>query len=298
MFSFFYTFAKIIYYPYTIHTLFSILFMKKKLENNIDKDQPFSHTSPAFKKIFIIKKTTKIPSQIFEFTWTGIDWLDGDAIRDLIQQCFGEDFMNDVKVKDICCDNQIYYLHDWINSFLDTWLIPVHEFSSKYEKADEQEKLRLLDNVFAWNSSAVKWVYTPINIFNQDYVFEVVMAKAGKPLDYAEVEYFEGVNCDDIPTLYKIWTIVHEIWHHIFEEKIDWTDLMQKWTTVIDQTWPLTKYAKVYAEKWILYYNENMWEAIRIFITNRPYLQQNFPAVDVFITKYFPMIHPYINKKN
>jgi len=30
------------------------------------------------------------------------------------------------------------------------------------------------------------------------------MAKAGKPLDYAEVEYFEGVNCDDIPTLYKI----------------------------------------------------------------------------------------------
>ena len=39
---------------------------------------------------------------------------------------------------------------------------------------------------------------------NQDYIFEVVMAKAGKPLDYAEVEYFEGVDRDDIPTLYKI----------------------------------------------------------------------------------------------
>lgn len=206
--------------------------------------------------------------------------------------------MNDVKVKDICCDNQVYYFHEWLNNFFNTWLIPVDEFRSKYEKADEQEKLRLLDNVFAWNSSAVKWLYTPINIFNQDYIFEVVMAKAGKPLDYAEIEYFEGVDRENIPMLYKIWTIVHEIWHHIFEEKIDWADLMDKRTTVIDQTWPLTKYAKVYAEKGILYYNENMWEAIRIFVTNRPYLQQNFPAVDAFITKYFPMIHPYINKKN
>ncbi|MEI6118525.1 MAG: hypothetical protein WCP92_04815 [bacterium] len=47
-------------------------------------------------------------------------------------------------------------------------------------------------------------MYTPINIFNQDYIFEVVMAKAGKPLEYAEVEYFEGVDRTDIPTLYKI----------------------------------------------------------------------------------------------
>jgi len=264
-------FAKLTQYPYTIHTLLYVFFMKKTPETTTDTDQSLSDISSSPKKIFIIKKSTELPPQKFEFTWTGIDWLDGDAIRDLIQQCFGEDFMNDVKVRDICCDNQVYYFPEGINNFFNTWLIPVHEFRSIYEKANEQKKLQLLDNVFAWNSSTVKWLYTPINIFNQDYIFEVVMAKAGKPLEYAEVEYFEGVDRTDIPTLYKIWTIVHEIWHHIFAEKIDWTDLMKPWTTVIDQTWPLTKYANMYAEKWALYYNENMWEAIRIFVTNRPF---------------------------
>ncbi|MEI6118524.1 MAG: hypothetical protein WCP92_04810 [bacterium] len=46
--------------------------------------------------------------------------MDGDAIRDLIQQCFGEDFMNDVKVRDICCDNQVYYFPEGINNFFNT----------------------------------------------------------------------------------------------------------------------------------------------------------------------------------
>ncbi len=258
---------------------------------NVPSTTPDTINSHLKNKIVITKKI-EVP-QKFEFNDTGIDWLDAQEIRDFIQTCFGEQFMNEICVKSISCENKIYYAPDWIHDFSNTWLIPLDEFVSKYKKVDEQGKIKLLEHVFAGNSSCISWYFTIINIYNQDYIFEVVMAKAWKPLDYAELEYFEGIDRTQIPKLYKIWTIAHEIWHHMYRQKIDWTKLMQIRENIIDKSWGLTKYAQAYTWKWLIYYNENIWEAIRIFITNRPYLQKNFPDVDGFIVKYFPSVHPY-----
>jgi len=262
--------------------------------SNIEPDKKNTNwvSEIPLKKKMVIKKTIEVP-QKFEFNASWIDWLDAYDIYDFIQTCFGEQFMNEICVKEIHCENKVYYAYEGMHDFLNIWLIPLDEFTLKYEKSDEKGKIKLLENVFAWNSFCSPWYFTIINVYNQDYVFEVVMAKAWKPLDYAEIEYFAGVDRNDIPKLYKIWTIAHEIWHHIYWNKIEWTNLMSARQNVIDKYWGLTKYAQAYAEKWPLYYNENMWEAIRIFITNRPYLQEHFPDVDSFIVKYFPLLHPY-----
>lgn len=210
--------------------------------------------------------------------WEGTDWLSNSDIVEFMKNFFSKQLLDSLILSTIQTDNRVFLVANWFRD-PEFKIYTKEQFQKKLNK--EKNKQKLLDNVAAWVTD-----WETITIFNQDFVSELYALLSWKSIIEAEIEYFEWVPLKNIPKLYKLWVLPHEIGHSIHDDIIIWTKEEKKREKLSQEEWPTTMYVKeCYPEKDEIYYSENFAEALRIFATNPTYLKHKFPKIYKFIEK-------------
>jgi len=201
---------------------------------------------------------------------------DTQDIKNYIEQAFDAEILNKVLI------SKITYHNDKVSIQVTgvDYMLPVDVYKEWVQKMPEASKYKFRAESYAmWNTSldfSKKFIPTPINFFS---------FYGEKPGD---LDYLKDVSEEDKMRLFKLGTISHEIGHHIYAYLAD-HDLRADWIKIVDQSKPITKYAKGYGSG-SLNYDEFFAEAVRLKTTVPEYLKNNFPDVDKFLAEKFPEI--------
>ena len=214
-------------------------------------------------------------------TWTWIDWLSNNEIKIFINDHFNKELLDILSLPPFVTKNVV--MHLWNFQCAKEKEYSISDFQQLLNKSRNKQKL--LDTV-----AAGIHYWDKIVIFNQDFVSEVFAVLSWKTIQEAELEYFEWINILEVPKLYKIGIVPHEIWHSLYALKIKRKVLEKNRKTITDNNFPVTAYVKMYKLWSSIYYEENFTEALRIYLTNTIYLQKNYPEIHNFISINFPEI--------
>lgn len=217
--------------------------------------------------------------------WSWIAGLSKQDILAFISLHFSEELIDTLETSKIITDNVVVHISDYKDPNAQLTEYSTEVFKQKLDSLPPSQQAELLTGVIAWIN-----YWDEIVVFNQDFVFELYSVLMWKSLEEAEVEYLAWLSVPEIIKAYKIWVIPHELWHSIYDLKINDTPLQHEWKEITDAFWPVTKYVQQYVVWDDIYYEENFTESLRIYTTNPQYLYKKYPRIYMFILCNFPDI--------
>lgn len=217
--------------------------------------------------------------------WSWITGLSKQDILAFISLHFSEELIDTLETSKIIANNVVVHISDYKDPDAQLTEYSTEDFKQKLDSLPPSQQAELLTGVIAWIN-----YWDEIVVFNQDFVFELYSVLMWKSLEEAEVEYLAWLSTPEIIKAYKIWVISHELWHSIYDLKINATPLQHEWKEITDTFWPVSKYVQQYVVWDDIYYEENFTESLRIYTTNPQYLYKKYPRIYMFILSNFPDI--------
>lgn len=117
--------------------------------------------------------------------------------------------------------------------------------------------------------------HTPIFIYNQEFDTQNTLLKQGK-IEAAGLQYLSGVDPERYQDMYLLGNVSHEIGHHIFENIILKSDLLQDIGNILRTMTHITHYADSFdiIKNPYIAFHERFAEVIRVYTTNPTYLKK------------------------
>jgi hypothetical protein len=183
----------------------------------------------------------------------------------------------------------------WLNNVVCVTNVKNPYIQKHFDPKEFNHKLNDDETIFVGDNGG-----NAIRIYNHDFKPCILALKKGRSLQEAELEYFEGIERNQILDLYIKSSLSHEIAHNIWNSDIYINkELFLERQNIIKEYKSLTKYAEIYnkedffdEESYILYLNENFAEAVRVYTVNPTYLEKKFPKAYTFIQTNCPFIQP------
>lgn len=249
------------------------------IKNAQDEDEALDEILDYTNKLRSYKKAIEQhnPSDT-EFNGFGEDQ-DFSEIEEFIASSFSEDILRR------CLISEILYSEDTVNIQIngEDFYVPTSVYSALLSSSFEMKKFRA-ENFTRWNTNpdfSKKYIPTPIFVYSF----------YGENTD--DFSYLSTLSPEDRMKAYKLGTVAHEIAHHIYAYILQRNgNLLKEWQNLIDESGPLTDYARKYVNKADLEYEENFAEAIRLRTTAPDFLAENYSAINRFLIDNFPEVKP------